>query len=166
MEIKYRINSAEWGEFSTSNNPGIILNVTSFSEDDVEIKTFFYTVRKGDHESGSIGELLYNQVMEDPLQIKKTDFQMIIEGLLPVPEGHTLKEGVLYNDEVEKMRVRNLVNEKLDELYTGHVLAKAEKDAVYSANRKEMVDHLLEIENQPGFPYDVNFNLPEEDKKE
>ena len=114
-------------------------------------------------DSAPMNVQLWQWVMDNPDEVKECYEHLIEEGLEPVPEGYVLRNGMLFNIEMEKQRVIAAVNAKLDELYSGVSQAKAERDPVYAENRRLLIDALLNVENSEGFPFEVDLSKLEDE---
>jgi len=125
--------------------------------------TFNYIAAPFDGDSAPMNVQLWQWVLDNPDEVKECYEHLIEEGLEPVPEGYVLRNGMLFNIEMEKQRVIAAVNAKLDELYSGVSQAKAERDPVYAENRRLLIDALLNVENSEGFPFEVDLSKLEDE---
>lgn len=148
----YRIISGTWENLEKT------AAVLTISEDNGE--PYYYTCAKDGY--APINQLLWDMLSQDSTMVQDSVLLKVMKGEMDVPEGFTLINGQLINDEAEKIKVRNLINARLEELYTGRALTMAEKDPVYAANRQRQIDWLLSLENSQGFPYEINWAAQEE----
>jgi len=104
------------------------------------------------------GPLLYNLAVDGLFgPVQDSDYERMLRGDLPLPEGHTVIGGVIYNDAEQAGLARARVREALEGLTAPEAVARAELDEGYAAERLEKMRGLLDIEQQPGFPYDVDW---------
>ena len=149
--LMLRINEATWDD---AEHTVIILHVSDIDDRGEEIKSFYYATNESD--PTPMNRELWTLVNKEPEKIQENPVVLMTNGELPVPEGHTLKNGILYHDETQELLAKEAINRRLDELYSGHVLARAESDPVYESNRKADIQELLSLEKQRGFPYNLD----------
>ena len=147
---KYNILEAIWND---NKHDCLLLKVSEF-EDEKEIRTFQYTSGNG---HASLDQLLWKMALDNSEMIQESLLTKVLNGEIEVPEGFTLINDQLLNDEEERIKMRAIINQRLDDLYSGRALVTAERDSIYAENRLRQIDWLLSIENAPGFPYNINW---------
>jgi hypothetical protein len=110
-------------------------------------------------DSTAYGPMLYNFALNGIFgDIAACEEERILAGELPLPEGYSIVEGKLFNNEQQANEVRRMVRETLAGLTAPEAIAKAELDEKYAAERKEKMRLLLAVEQQEGFPHDVDWS--------
>lgn len=153
----YRILDAVW---ETAEHECALL--TAIEEEDGNERRFTYAARQSDE--APLNQLLWNKITTDEsVVIEESLLTKVLQMTLPVPDGYVLINGQLVSVEDEKTRVRAAVNRHLDELYSGRAMAMAERNPEYAENRNRQIDFLLNVENQPGFPFYIDWSVLEEE---
>jgi len=137
--------------------------VLTVMEDEKEPYIYTCTECSADDDEAPLNKQLWAMLQENNSMVQDSTLLKVLKGEIAVPEGYTLRNGQLLNDEEEKIKLKTLINTQLDSFYTGRSLAIAERDPVYAANRKNAIDRLLKIETLPGFPYDIDFSKLDDD---
>ena len=143
-------------EWDTSKHDCILLQVMEMEGDQI-IRTFPYAARKDDE--NPLAVFLWNEAMKYEDIIEKPYLDRIIDGELSVPTGYTLINNKLYNDYEEKQKALYKIDNLLNDLYSARSIIRAENNAEYAEERKEIINKLLSVENQEGFPYEIDWSF-------
>jgi len=147
-EYGYQLLKVEW---NSEDHKSVRISAKRTNKQTGEADDFYIVAAESDEAPTNI--ILWSLAMEHKGMIQDNEYMRIIKGKQEVPNGYVLRGNRLIDVAEEKMRVVNTINAELDILYSGRVLALAEKDTTYAANRKRRVDHLLSLESHPDFPF-------------
>jgi len=92
--------------------------------------------------------------------IADSDEERILNGELPVPEGYGIQDGRLINIAIYEEQAIEELNRRLSALQTPEVIARAEIDEEYAAERRAKIAAVLAVKDQPGWP--INITWPAE----
>jgi hypothetical protein len=125
---------------------------------DAEHTVALLTIREGDGEpypygctrdgDAPVNRLLWDMLVQDSSMVRDSAAVKVMKGEMDAPDGYILAGNYLISEEEMKQEVTDAVDSQLNMLYSGRVMAKAERDPVYAARRKEMIDRLLSMEEE------------------
>jgi len=102
------------------------------------------------------GPMLYNFAVNGVFgDIGASNEELIIAGVLPVPDGYAVQGEKLVNIAAIEYEATAELNRRLEELQTPEVLARAEIDEEFGAERKMRLAALLDVRQQDGWPVTV-----------
>jgi hypothetical protein len=150
--MTYKINKAQWAD---KGHTCLLLDADALDDEGKVTESFTYVSREND--PAPVNQILWAMAMEDESAILEDEATRIITGEIPLPEGKTIRGENVCDDATEAANVRRAVNDRLAPLLTPTAIARAEVDETYAAERKAKMLALLAIEEQPGFPYDIDW---------
>jgi len=157
--MNYRINKAVW---ENGNHDTVMLNVTEIADDEREMRTFPYVSKKSERNDPDFHPIILWDSIEfnNTINIEEDPVTLVLQGKSPVPEGCSIVDGQLRNDDEERLKIHNAIGARLDVLHSGRTLAMAERNHVYDENRRRQIDALLSLEERlPSTPpYSVNLD--------
>jgi len=104
------------------------------------------------HDCTTYGPMLYEYAVNGAFgPIAASDRERIIAGDLPAPAGYIVRDGQLVNIAAAEDELQR----RFAALQTPEILARAEVDEEYAAERKAKLKALLEVREQPGWPLEI-----------
>jgi len=150
--MKYTIEKAEWCDIEHTK---MSLNVIQAEDDNSKETRFFYVSVESD--SAPLNILLRQMVIDENIPVIESDEVLRLTGKLPLQEGTRIINGVIFNDDAQAEAVRGEIDRQLARYMTPTAIIKAERDPVFAKKRQAQIDAFMEIENQPGFPYEIEW---------
>lgn len=154
--MKYEITKSQWGNARRS---WLRLEVEAINEGGGKVRSFSYIARASDREP--LAAELWVLAMRDPEAILDDETTLIISGRKPLLKGCSVVGNKIFNDAAQKNKVRLAMRQRLADLTNPENTARAEIDEGYAQKRKQRIREILDIPNQAGYPYEVEF--PEEE---
>jgi hypothetical protein len=96
------------------------------------------------YDNAQVNIQLWDMIQSDGSMIEDSDELKMALNKMPIPEGYKLIENFLVSEEEEKEKIIENINAQLDALYSGRVLARAERNKIYADKRQEKIDILAE----------------------
>jgi len=104
------------------------------------------------------GPMLYSFALQGLFgEVKDSDEERILRGEIDPPEGHIVKNGEIINLAQAEKEAQEKLNGFLAELNSEKAKAKAETNEDFAKERKIKLTALLAVEQQSGWPLDVDW---------
>jgi len=153
----YQITKARWLD---TNHTQMVLDVSEIASDPegniTTLRKFGYIAAEND--TAPLNTELWAQVMQNPEAILEDETTLILTGQKPLPEGYTIIGERIYNDAEQAALMQTKAQEALAKLTAPEAIARAELDEEYASERREKMRGLLAVDQQPGYPYNVDWS--------
>jgi len=137
-------------------------------ENNVSIDKFTYGIdfAKAEEESEKtlwpLHKILCDQIKAGRVELQDDIYTLQLAGLAPLAHGTVIKDGKIIGKERYRQIYKNKIRNRINELYSGYNLVKAEKNPTFKKNWKRKIDNLLKSEDRDDY-LDVDLSEVEDE---
>jgi hypothetical protein len=152
----YRAVSGIWSDLKHDKGVAVVEEYEELEDEEPANKFnygFNFAVAEDEREKElwPLHKIICDKIKAGEVEMNDDYEVLVLAGQLPPPRGCVVKYGEIYDIEQARQTWKGKIRARVNELYSGYYIEKAERNPVFKKNWRRSINNLLAAEDREDF---------------